>query len=71
MMKERQSSRRETSTAMPFDGIDFEPKREKRERAGPSDNLVTVLIVLLAICMLVTPISIAGLVDTVRYLHGN
>ncbi|WP_171033991.1 hypothetical protein [Lichenicoccus roseus] len=56
---------------MPFDGIDFEPKREKRERAGPSDNLVTVLIVLLAICMLVTPISIAGLVDTVRYLHGN
>lgn len=56
---------------MPFDGLDFKPKPEKPARAGPGDNLVTVLIVLLAICMLVTPISVAGLVDTIRYLRGK
>ncbi|WP_428376439.1 hypothetical protein [Lichenicoccus sp.] len=56
---------------MPFDGVDFEPRREKPVRGAPGDNLVTVLIVVLAICMLVTPISVAGLVDTIRYLRGD
>ena len=56
---------------MPFDDTNFEPPRKKPARGGPDDNLVTVLIVVLAICMLVTPISVAGLVDTIRYLRGN
>ena len=56
---------------MPFDGADFEPRRKKPAHSGPGDNLVTVLIVVFAICMLVTPISVAGLVDTIRYLRGN
>ncbi len=56
---------------MPFDGADFEPRRKKPARSGPGDNLVTVLIVLLAIFMLVMPISLAGLVDTIRYLRGD
>ena len=66
-----QSRRHGDQRRMPFDGADFEPRRKKPARSGPGDNLVTALIVVLAICMLVTPISIAGLVDTIRYLRGN
>ena len=56
---------------MPFDGADLDPPRKKPARGGAGDNLVTVLIVVLAICMLVMPISVASLMDTVRYLRGK
>ena len=56
---------------MPFDGADLEPRRKKPARSGPGDNLVTVLIIVFAICMLMTPISIAGVVDTIQYPRGN
>jgi hypothetical protein len=36
----------------------------------PSDNLVTAIIVILAVCLLGMPISLAALGDMVRYLRG-
>lgn len=55
---------------MPFDGTDF-PKREEPPSRGPDDNAATVIIILLAFCLLAMPISLAGLVDIVRYLRSQ
>lgn len=56
---------------MPFDGIDpMVPKRTPRRGAG-DDTVLQVLILLLVVAMLVMPVSLAGLVDIVRYLRGR
>lgn len=55
---------------MPFDGTDF-PKREDPPSRGPDDNAATVIIILLAFCLLAMPISLACLVDIVRYLRSQ
>lgn len=54
---------------MPFDGTDF-PKRDDPPSRGPDDNAATVIIILLAFCLLAMPISLAGFVDIVRYLRS-
>ncbi len=56
---------------MPFDGTDF-PKEDKPPGRGASDdNAATLIIILLAFCLLAMPISLAGLVDVIRYVRGN
>ena len=55
---------------MPFDGTDF-PKGDKPPGRGPDDNAATWIIVLLAFCLLVMPVSLTGLVDIIRYVRGN
>ncbi len=56
---------------MPFDGTDF-PKGDQPPRRGtPDDNAATWIIVLLAFCLLVMPVSLTGLVDIIRYMRGN
>lgn len=55
---------------MPFDGTNF-PREDPPGRGTPDDNAATWIIVLLAFCLLVMPVSLSGLVDIVRYVRGN
>ena len=54
---------------MPFDGTDF--PRGTPPRRSPSDTAVSVAIVAIAIALLVTPISLAALVDLIRFLRSS
>ena len=56
---------------MPFDGTDCPERDGPPGRGTPNDNAATWIIVLLAFCMLVMPISLNGLVDIIRYMRGN
>jgi hypothetical protein len=58
---------------MPFDGAGFPERDDPPRRRGraPSDNVVTAIVVAVAVCLLVTPISMAALVDIVRYFRGS
>ena len=53
---------------MPFDGTNF-PHPPPPER-GRSDMAVSIAIVAIAFALLVTPISLATLIDLIRYLRG-
>ena len=55
---------------MPFDGTNF-PKGDPPGRGTPDDNAATWIIVLLAFCLLVMPVSLTGLVDIIRYMRGH
>lgn len=55
---------------MPFDGVDFQPKREQPDRPAANERIYSLLFLVIAIFLLVMPISMAGLVDIVRYLQG-
>jgi len=52
-----------------FDGVDF-PKKPPERRPG-HETAVTIAIVLFALAMLITPISLAALVDAVHYIRGH
>lgn len=52
---------------MPFDGTDFHTKPEPPSRA-PGDRVFGILFLVVAICLLVMPISAAALVDIVHYI---
>lgn len=56
---------------MPFDGTDFPERDGPPGRGTPNDNAATWIIVLLAFCMLVMPVSLNGLIDIIRYMRGN
>ena len=56
---------------MPFDGTDFPREDRPSGRGTPNDNAATWIIVLLAFCLLVMPVSLTGLVDIIRYMRGN
>lgn len=56
---------------MPFDGTGFSPRAGRPPATAPSDNMVTFLIVVLALCLLVTPFSISGLIDIVQYVRAE
>jgi len=56
---------------MPFDGAGFHPRRDRRRPATPSDNVVTFIILAVAFCLLVMPISLEAFADIIRYLRGS
>ena len=58
---------------MPFDGAGFPERHDRPPRRAhmPSDNLVTAIIVAVAVCLLVTPISMAALMDIIRFMRGH
>ncbi len=56
---------------MPFDGVDFQARPERPNRSNPGERVVSLLVLALAFCLLVMPISMAALVDIVRYLQGG
>ena len=53
---------------MPFDGTDYQgrPGPPKRE---PSETGVLILVAVLAISLLLLPVSLGGLVDLIRYVQ--
>lgn len=55
---------------MPFDGTGFVPAQPDRRRPAPSDNVVTALIIAITFALLAMPVSLAALVDIVRYLRA-
>jgi hypothetical protein len=52
-----------------FDGTDF--PHQPPHRPPVSDTVLTIVIVIFAMAMLITPISLAGLVDIIAYLRGR
>ncbi len=56
---------------MPFDSAGFPERDDTPRRSGPSDNVATAIIVVIAVTLLVTPISLAALADIVRYVRGH
>ena len=56
---------------MPFDAMDFQAEPEQPRGAAPGEKLFCRLFLLLAVCSLATPISMAALVDIVRYIRGD
>jgi hypothetical protein len=55
---------------MPFDAADF-PPRPRKHRASGNDNAATLIIIVTAATLLLTPISAAALVDIVHYLQAD
>ena len=53
---------------MPFDGVDRPARRRTPKSSAKDDRAITFIIVLLAVVLLVMPISIAALGDIVRFL---
>ncbi len=56
---------------MPFDGAGYPPKRQEPRRRSFSENALHVCLLVFALVLLVMPVSVAALVDLVRYLHGH
>lgn len=56
---------------MPFDGADFHPEQKPPRRAAPGERVFGFLFLLVALCLLVMPISAAALVDIVHYLQSK
>jgi hypothetical protein len=56
---------------MPFDGIDFLAKRDKPARPSRTENLFTVLLLVLGLALLVLPVSAAAMIDIVGYIRGH
>ncbi len=54
---------------MPFDGTDFQPGPIPSKRTTSGDNLVSIMIVAIALALLLTPFSLAGLEDIVAYVR--
>ena len=53
---------------MPFDGTEFRgPGRP--DRSPPHHRLLTAALLALALILLLMPVSVAGLVDLIRYLR--
>ncbi len=52
-----------------FDGVDIPPRPPGRPPVN--DKGLTIVIVIFAMAMLITPISLASLVDIIRYLRGH
>ena len=52
-----------------FDGVDV-PRQPPRPRPV-NENAVTILIVVFALLLLVTPFSLGGMVDIIRYVRGH
>ncbi len=56
---------------MPFDGSDFPAGGRKPRRTEQSTTMATVIIVILALSLLVVPVSMGALVDIVQYLRAR
>ncbi len=56
---------------MPFDGVDAPRRPDSPKRAAPAETALIVMIAILALCLLLIPISSSSLIDLVRYLWGE
>ncbi len=55
---------------MPFDGTNFKPEPEQPARPSAEERIFMILFVVIAITLLVMPISLAAVGDLVRYTSG-
>ena len=53
---------------MPFDGTDFEPQPKPPKAPVARDTLLCVAVFVLAMALLILPLSLDGLVDLIRFL---
>jgi hypothetical protein len=51
--------------------MDFKERPEPPGRAAPGEKFVSMLLLILAISLLVMPISMAGLFDLVHFLRDR
>ncbi len=56
---------------MPFDGAGFPAKPDPPRRSAPTDNMASLIIILLAFGLLVMPISMGAFIDIVHYLRSH
>jgi hypothetical protein len=57
---------------MPFDGTNFpQPSGRPPGRKNTGDSIVTAAIIMIALGLLLTPMSIAALVDILQYAKRN
>lgn len=59
---------------MPFDGTGFPPRYEPKPNQTPTptdDTAITVLIIVAAVVLLLTPFSLNALVDIIQYARGG
>ncbi len=56
---------------MPFDGFEFEAERKPPRRGSNAERLFRLLFVVVAIGMLIMPITATGLIDIVHYVSGR
>lgn len=56
---------------MPFDGTNFKPEPEPPQHPSTEERIFLILFVVVALTLLVMPISLAALDDIVHYLHGE
>ncbi len=53
---------------MPFDGTDFEPDRSQPKPPAPRDTGLCIAIFMVAVGLLILPISLDGLIDLIHYV---
>lgn len=56
---------------MPFDGTNFYRKPSQPSPEMPSDKVLSRFILFIAICLIITPFSMFGLVDLVNSIIGK
>jgi len=56
---------------MPFDGTGFPARPEQPRHSNRADNIVSFIIIALASCLLLMPISLVVLIDIARYLQAG
>lgn len=56
---------------MPFDGTDFRFQPEQPQRNPRRERAWALIVGVLAVVLLVMPVSAAGMVDIVRYIRGH
>jgi len=56
---------------MPFDGTGFPARPDQPRRSNHTDNMVSFIIIALASCLLLMPISLFVLIDVARYLQAG
>jgi len=56
---------------MPFDGTGFPARPDQPRRSNHNDNIVSLIIIALAFCLLLMPIPLVVLIDIARYLQAG
>ncbi len=56
---------------MPFDGTGFSGRPDQPKRPAPNDNVVSLIIIVLAFSLLVLPISMGAFVDIIHVLRAK
>ena len=56
---------------MPFDGTNFKPEPEPTAPRSAEERIFLILLIVIALTLLIMPISLAALGDIVHYTAGG